>query len=64
MTTAEGTHLDCLLSSFGIKRLISESTCVLENSSCYYCLIFTNQTNILQSAMSPLDSLFKNQFEN
>ena len=61
MTTAEGTH--CLLSSFDMKKLISEATCVLENS-CYYCLIFTNQTNILQSAMSSLDSLFKNQFEN
>ena len=53
-TTAEGAQLDYLTSLYGMKEVITEPTHILESSSSYIDLIFSNQPNlIIESGVHP-----------
>ena len=48
--TTEGIQLGFLTSLYGMKQLILESTCILEISSSYIDLIFTNHPNLVMDS--------------
>ena len=68
-----GAQLHSITSLYGMKWLISESTNILQDSSCCIDSILTNQPNIvmdsgahssLHSYTSPSHNRFKSQFKN
>ena len=49
-TTSEGSHLDSLMTLYGLSQLIPETTHILEHSFSCICLIFTNQPNLTRDS--------------
>ena len=49
-TTAEGAQLKYLTSLYGMKKLITEPTHILENFSSCIDLIFSNQPNLIMDS--------------